>query len=158
MISGSKRGSTSKIAIRGWAEFIRVEQALLDRVEEDLKAASFPPLVWYDVLLELVKEPSGRLRHRDLHRRMLLTKYNLSRLLDRLEAEGLVSREPIEEDARGEYLCLTSKGRELQRSEEHTSELQSRSDLVCRLLLEKKKKHKHEPQTLVPASGNLHTK
>src|SRR2546428_6140666 len=28
------------------------------------------------------------------------------------------------------------------RSEEHTSELQSRSDLVCRLLLEKKKTHK----------------
>src|SRR3989440_9479064 len=35
------------------------------------------------------------------------------------------------------------------RSEEHTSELQSRSDLVCRLLLEKKKKkkdiHKQQP-------------
>src|SRR5438105_6819881 len=30
------------------------------------------------------------------------------------------------------------------RSEEHTSELQSRVDLVCRLLLEKKKKKKHE--------------
>src|SRR2546421_3463932 len=29
------------------------------------------------------------------------------------------------------------------RSEEHTSELQSRSDLVCRLLLEKKKKIRH---------------
>src|SRR5205809_5842659 len=29
------------------------------------------------------------------------------------------------------------------RSEEHTSELQSRLHLVCRLLLEKKKKHKH---------------
>src|SRR5438067_2875495 len=29
------------------------------------------------------------------------------------------------------------------RSEEHTSELQSRFDLVCRLLLEKKKKHAH---------------
>src|SRR5216683_6219495 len=29
------------------------------------------------------------------------------------------------------------------RSEEHTSELQSRSDLVCRLLLEKKKKKKY---------------
>src|SRR2546430_8481249 len=28
------------------------------------------------------------------------------------------------------------------RSEEHTSELQSQSNLVCRLLLEKKKKHK----------------
>src|SRR5206468_12807029 len=33
------------------------------------------------------------------------------------------------------------EGREA-RSEEHTSELQSRSDLVCRLLLEKKKKKK----------------
>src|SRR5216683_5120481 len=30
------------------------------------------------------------------------------------------------------------------RSEEHTSELQSRSDLVCRLLLEKKKKKKNQ--------------
>src|SRR5438445_5786527 len=38
----------------------------------------------------------------------------------------------------------------LDRSEEHTSELQSRQYLVCRLLLEKKKKHKtssHQPNT-----------
>src|SRR2546421_4903921 len=32
------------------------------------------------------------------------------------------------------------------RSEEHTSELQSRSDLVCRLLLEKKKTHQRTPR------------
>src|SRR2546421_1853099 len=32
------------------------------------------------------------------------------------------------------------------RSEEHTSELQSRSDLVCRLLLEKKKKNRRRCQ------------
>src|SRR2546421_3251766 len=32
------------------------------------------------------------------------------------------------------------------RSEEHTSELQSRSDLVCRLLLEKKKQHRRSQQ------------
>src|SRR2546421_2026110 len=35
--------------------------------------------------------------------------------------------------------AVTDKYEELLRSEEHTSELQSRSDLVCRLLLEKKK-------------------
>src|SRR5260221_10598782 len=35
-----------------------------------------------------------------------------------------------------------------ERSEEHTSELQSHSDLVCRLLLEKKKKHHHNPRDL----------
>src|SRR5438034_10378486 len=44
--------------------------------------------------------------------------------------------------------CGQRRGASLQRhlrvgrSEEHTSELQSHSDLVCRLLLEKKKKHK----------------
>src|SRR5436190_12753436 len=36
----------------------------------------------------------------------------------------------------------------IERSEEHTSELQSHSDLVCRLLLEKKKKH--EPAIASP--------
>src|SRR2546430_6366913 len=39
------------------------------------------------------------------------------------------------------------------RSEEHTSELQSQSNLVCRLLLEKKKKNKH--YTLVPSNNDL---
>src|SRR5207249_4509787 len=44
-------------------------------------------------------------------------------------------------DFRPDYLRLRAVVRELQspRSEEHTSELQSRFDLVCRLLLEKKK-------------------
>src|SRR2546421_1263170 len=36
-----------------------------------------------------------------------------------------------------------------ERSEEHTSELQSRSDLVCRLLLEKKKKNNYTKQCSV---------
>src|SRR2546430_5196497 len=40
-----------------------------------------------------------------------------------------------------------SAGRALRRSEEHTSELQSQSNLVCRLLLEKKKKRAHTAQT-----------
>src|SRR2546427_8661595 len=43
---------------------------------------------------------------------------------------------------RGSWSCLIAKSESLRepRSEEHTSELQSQSNLVCRLLLEKKKK------------------
>src|SRR5438034_7433783 len=41
-----------------------------------------------------------------------------------------------------ESLCRCSRCSTASRSEEHTSELQSHSDLVCRLLLEKKKKKK----------------
>src|SRR2546427_6307437 len=45
--------------------------------------------------------------------------------------------------------CLEQDVREvaLQRSEEHTSELQSQSNLVCRLLLEKKKKKRSNTYT-----------
>src|SRR5438132_4504731 len=45
---------------------------------------------------------------------------------------------PILRNASTSASCVTSSAR--LRSEEHTSELQSHSDLVCRLLLEKKKK------------------
>src|SRR5260221_3779789 len=51
--------------------------------------------------------------------------------------------------ARGDRLDHSRFARQLSRSEEHTSELQSHSDLVCRLLLEKKKT-KHNPDRLYP--------
>jgi DNA-binding MarR family transcriptional regulator len=105
----------TEAAVQAWARLVRVEQALLDRIEEDLKSAGLPPLVWYDVLLELVREPGDRLRHRDLHRRMLLAKYNLSRLLDRMEAHGLIGRQPVNDDARGEYVRVTTQGRDMQK-------------------------------------------
>src|SRR5256884_3697390 len=51
---------------------------------------------------------------------------------------------------------LAPRGRPAHRSEEHTSELQSRLHLVCRLLLEKKKKKKHDlcirPQVKPPST------
>src|SRR5260221_10087542 len=40
------------------------------------------------------------------------------------------------------------------RSEEHTSELQSHSDLVCRLLLEKKQRNQHQDNTRVTKRGS----
>src|SRR2546430_7301319 len=49
--------------------------------------------------------------------------------------------EVVHDDASGHTVNIESKGRgDIHRSEEHTSELQSQSNLVCRLLLEKKKK------------------
>src|SRR2546428_9410480 len=49
---------------------------------------------------------------------------------------------PAEQVRLADY--VRTGGRLLLRSEEHTSELQSRSDLVCRLLLEKKKKIRYK--------------
>src|SRR5438309_9038445 len=50
-----------------------------------------------------------------------------------------------------------SRSRGLSRSEEHTSELQSQFHLVCRLLLEKKKKKTQQPAPYIKAASNRHT-
>jgi len=94
---------------------LRAQQVLLERVESDLKAADMPPLGWYDVLLELKREESGRLRQFELGNKVLLSKYNLSRLLDRLEDAGLVKRQQSKEDARGADVTITAAGRALQK-------------------------------------------
>src|SRR5205814_9750066 len=71
----------------------------------------------------------------------------LSRILRRFHTQRLLARTTPAQDARRRQLRLTPLGRRvfapLERSEEHTSELQSLRHLVCRLLLEKKKKKKN---------------
>src|SRR5699024_12438493 len=52
------------------------------------------------------------------------------------------SKESAAVKAKAEAAQKAAEEEERARSEEHTSELQSRFDLVCRLLLEKKKKNK----------------
>src|SRR5438034_6507016 len=55
----------------------------------------------------------------------------------------LASLEQRYNDGRQYVLHYVTAREAYNRSEEHTSELQSHSDLVCRLLLEKKKKKKN---------------
>ena len=66
------------------------------------------------MLLELTRAEGGRLRPFEIEKETLLAQYNLSRLLDRLEKEGLVTREPHEDDARGQWVVITPRGRDLQ--------------------------------------------
>jgi DNA-binding MarR family transcriptional regulator len=105
----------SGLAVTAWTRLIRAQQVLLERVEADLTAAQLPPLGWYDVLLELQREKSGRLRQFELCERVLLSKYNLSRLLDRLEEAGFVKRRPCKEDRRGAIVAISASGRALQK-------------------------------------------
>jgi DNA-binding MarR family transcriptional regulator len=99
--------------VKAWARLVRARDALVAAIERDLKAAKLPPLAWYDVLLELSRAPEGRLRPIEIEKETLLAQYNLSRLLDRLEKEGLIRREPCEDDARGQWVVVTEKGRVL---------------------------------------------
>ena len=96
-----------------WARFMRVSQAVLSAVEADLKAAGFPPLTWYDALLELRRVAPDGLRQFELQQHMLLAQYNMSRLVDRLTQSGYARRQPCPEDGRGQVIFLTEKGRAL---------------------------------------------
>lgn len=101
--------------IKAWARLVRAEQAIMSKIEGELKEAGLPPLAWYDVLLELSREPRRSLRPVELERRLLLAQYNASRLIDRLEKAGLVERQACPEDARGQFVALTQKGEEMQK-------------------------------------------
>ena len=105
------RGACSDAAARSWVQLIRAHRSALCSVEKALRAAELPPLEWYDVLLEL--ERGGPLRPRDLQDRLLLAQYNLSRLLDRMEAEGAIARERCSEDARCQWIRATQAGEAL---------------------------------------------
>lgn len=107
-----KHGDLSDTAVTAWARLLRTSQNLLADVEAGLKAADLPPLVWYDALLELRGEKEG-LRPYQLQERMLLTQYNISRLLDRLAAAGYVDRAPCPEDGRGQVVHIAPAGKTL---------------------------------------------
>src|SRR2546430_8206903 len=62
--------------------------------------------------------------------------------LSRLTRESSRELQKIDAQAlQAQFLTIVSGSAEDVRSEEHTSELQSQSNLVCRLLLEKKKEY-----------------
>lgn len=106
-------GEIPNIATQAWARLVRAQQTALGGVEADLKGSGFPPLVWYDILLELYRAPEGRLRHRDIERQMLLQRYHVTRVVERMERDGLVARLPCPEDGRGAIAVITDAGKEM---------------------------------------------
>ena len=96
--------------IEVWRSFLRAHAVVTRRLEQELAAANLP-LAWYDVLLQLAEAPQHRLRMTELAERVLLSRSGLSRLVDRLQAEGFVQRERSPDDARGTFTVLTRAGR-----------------------------------------------
>jgi DNA-binding MarR family transcriptional regulator len=111
----AKTSSESDPKGRAWARFFVTSAMLMERIESALKAAGVPPLAWYDLLWILENAEGGRMRMHDLAARVVLSRYNITRLADRMESEGLIKRERCEEDRRGAYCVLTSQGRALRR-------------------------------------------
>jgi DNA-binding MarR family transcriptional regulator len=93
-----------------WRIFITSHAVLIDLIEQELEEAGLPPLAWYDVLFTLYKAPNGRLRLHELADAIVLRRSNLTRLVDRLEAAGLVCRESCPTDRRGAFAAIVPEG------------------------------------------------
>lgn len=96
-----------------WPLFLTAHAVLVERVETRLAEAGLPPLAWYDVLWAIEHAEGGRVRLSDLAERIVLSRSNMTRLIDRLEQAGLVRRERSKEDGRGSYAILTPAGKAL---------------------------------------------
>ncbi|MGI8558306.1 MAG: MarR family winged helix-turn-helix transcriptional regulator [Solirubrobacteraceae bacterium] len=94
--------------LAAWRGLLRAHAALVKVLDGELEAAHDLPLSSYEVLLTLEQQ---QLRMCDLAESVLLSRSGLTRLIDRLERDGLVERRSCEDDARGAYAVLTTAGR-----------------------------------------------
>src|SRR5690606_42016992 len=93
---------------------------------------SFPTRRSSDLVAQIAERAGGTIPT------YLMTSFATDEEVRRTGAALSTPRAPVTTFAQGISLRVTPEGA-LFRSEEHTSELQSRENLVCRLLLEKKK-------------------
>lgn len=93
-----------------WPLLLTGHAVLTGIMERRLAEAGLPPLAWYDVLWALERAPRHRLRMHELADGVVLTRSNLTRLVDRLESAGLLRREPDPDDKRGAYAAIESAG------------------------------------------------
>ncbi|UCD68650.1 MAG: MarR family transcriptional regulator [Betaproteobacteria bacterium] len=98
-----------------WPLFLTVHAVLVAKIEARLSEAGLPQFVWYDVLWALERAPDDRLRMSELAEMTVLSRSNLTRLVDRLECAGLVERARSEADRRGAFAVVTRKGKEMRR-------------------------------------------
>src|SRR5690242_9620527 len=96
-----------------WRGLLRVHSALVKALDAELLATHGLPLTSYEVLINLQAAPGRRRRMAELADGVLLSRSGMTRLVDRLERDGLLERDACTDDGRGTYAVLTEKGEAL---------------------------------------------
>ena len=96
--------------INAWRMFLHAHARVTRRLDEELQAAHGLSLAEYDALLQIAHAPGRRVRMNVLAERVVLSRSGITRLVDRLEADGSVERVACTTDARGQEAVLTHAG------------------------------------------------
>lgn len=91
--------------------FLGAHTCLTDAMEAELREANLVSLAVYDVLVTLEMAEGETMRMSELASRVLYSRSGLTRLVDRLESSGYVTRNRCPDDRRGFLCTLTDKGR-----------------------------------------------
>ena len=97
--------------LKAWRGLLRTHAMLVKRLDAELEAEHGLALTSYEVLLHLNHSDGGKMRMCDVAESVLLSRSGLTRLVDRLERDGLVERVSCADDARGAFARLTDAGR-----------------------------------------------
>ena len=96
--------------LAAWRGLLRVHSSMTKALDAELVAEHGLSLSSYEVLLFLADSPAGQLRMSELADGVLLSRSGLTRLVDRLERDGLLRRERCEDDQRGWFAAITREG------------------------------------------------
>lgn len=103
-------GVASDPRLAAWRTFLMAHALVTRRLDDVLHAEHGISLAEYDALVQLAYSPGRRLRMNQLADRVLLSRSGVTRLVDRLEADGFVTRMSCPSDARGAEAVLTDGG------------------------------------------------
>jgi len=98
------------LELRAWRGLLRTHASLVKALDGELETEHGLPLTSYEVLLYLDGADECRMRMCDLADSISLSRSGLTRLVDRLERDGLIQRVSCPHDARGAYATLTAHG------------------------------------------------
>ena len=104
----SERFSTQELT--AWRGLLEVHAQVTQVLDAQMRAEHGMAVSMYEVLMFLGDAPRRRLRMAEIADRVLLSRSGLTRLVDRLEALGYVTRCSSEDDGRGLYAELTDAG------------------------------------------------
>ena len=93
-----------------WVSLLVAYNTLAKRIDTSMREAGLIGMDVYDVLLSLENADEHRLRMSELADAVLLTRSGMTRLIDRLERDGLIERGSCPGDRRVTYAHLTAKG------------------------------------------------
>ncbi|MDX6582560.1 MAG: hypothetical protein QOI10_1744 [Solirubrobacterales bacterium] len=110
-MEASSSSQLSGLELAAWRGMLEAHSRVVHELDAELERDHDLPLSSYEVLMYLADAEGERLRMSELADRLLLSRSGITRLVDRLERQGLIARQRCSDDGRGFYALLTEDGR-----------------------------------------------